>query len=89
MTTKQNTLDNGFTTEIANELTIDGYDILILDLASLDDDGWQVRESYVSVAVKDDYIQVTHGDGHNGWSIATQCGFPSDENYAKICQHRQ
>jgi hypothetical protein len=84
---KTQLLETGFATSLAAEITHDGYDVVILDLASLDDDGWQVRESYVSKAGADDYIQVTHGDGYNGWNIAEQCGYPKAARTAAIAEH--
>lgn len=84
---KQDILDNIFKTRVAAEITLDGFNVLILDLASLDDGGWQVRESYISRVGLDDYIQVTHGDGYNGWDVATQCCYPTTDNTNKICAH--
>jgi len=84
---KTQLLQTGFATELAAEINHNGFDVVILDLASLDDDGWQVRESYVSKAGADNYIQVTHGDGHNGWNIAEQCGFPKLARTAAIAEH--
>ncbi len=86
-TTKTQLLENGYETSIAAEITHNGFDVLILDIASLDDDGWQVRESYLSKAGADNYIQVTNGDGHNGWSIAEQCGYPKPARAAAIADH--
>jgi len=84
---KAQLLETGFATELAAEITHNGFDVVILDMASLDDDGWQIRESYVSKLGADDYIQVTHGDGYNGWSIAEQCGFPKAARTAVIAKH--
>jgi hypothetical protein len=84
---KSQLLETGYATELAAEIAYNGFDVVILDLASLDDGGWQVRESYVSKAGADDYIQVTHGDGHNGWDIAEQCGYPKAARTAAIAKH--
>ena len=85
---KTELLETGFETELAAEINHNGFDVVILDLASLDDDGWQIRESYVSKAgADDDYIQVTVGDGHNGWNIGEQCGFPKPARTAAIAAH--
>ena len=80
-------IDSGFTTKVAAEIELNGFDIVIIDMASLDDDGWQIRESYISKDDADDYIQVTNGDGYNGYNIAEQCGYPTPERTAAIAKH--
>lgn len=74
--TKQEILNGygheGYEAEVFAEMEVKGFDVAILDLASLDDGGWQVREVYVSQKGKDDFILFTRGDGYNGWSFAEQ-----------------
>ena len=80
-------IETGFITEVAAEIELNGFDVVIIDMASLDDDGWQIRESYISKDDADDYIQVTNGDGYNGYNIAEQCGYPTPERTAAIAKH--
>lgn len=84
---KKSEILDQFTTEIANELTLNGLDILIVDIASLDDDGWQIRESYISKQGKGNYVQVAHGDGHNGWAVGQDCYRRDDQRVQKIAEH--
>ena len=86
-TNKKELINNGFETEIVSDTTYGEYDVLILDFASLDDDGWQVRESYLSKAGQDNFIQVTIGDGINGWNIGEQCGYATIKRSMILCDH--
>ena len=88
METKQDIIeDSAFYTELALYQSIEGYDVIIYDQASLDDDGWQIREMAMSRKGQDDYIQVTHGDGYNGYTVAEHCMTPTQQHTASVLAH--
>ena len=77
--------DNGFLTEIAYEGTIEGYDVLILDVAGSDDGEtyWQVRHSYVSKAGDNNFIPLAFGDGYSGFIVGRESTVGID-NYSVL-----
>jgi hypothetical protein len=85
--TKNELLNIADAVEVAAELTIDGYDLVIIDLASLDDDGWQCREAHISKAGLDDYQLLTHGNGYDGYNVAPQCGYPTVDHHGIMQDH--
>ena len=61
-------------TEVAADETITDdqgrkWDVLAVEMASLDEGGWQIRETYISKAGDDCYSLLAHGDGYNGYTI--------------------
>lgn len=44
------------------------YDLLIIDSAGMEGGcGYQIRDTYLSLKNKDNYMQASHGDGYNGY----------------------
>jgi len=85
--TRNEVVNSGYETEIVAEIEVDAFDVIIIDLASLDDDGWQIRNCYVSPKGRNAFLQLSNGDGYNGCDIAEQCGFPTQEHTDKLCAH--
>ena len=65
---------NGFQTEIVFEGQIEGYDVLTMDLAGTEDGEsyWQIRQSYISKAGKDEFVPLAFGDGYNGFDVGKE-----------------
>jgi len=83
-------LESGHETRIAADeaITADNgvmYDILAVDMASLDDGGWQVRETYISKHDCNKWVLLAHGDGYSGFAIGNW--LPGQNDRASVRHH--